>query len=90
MKEATSLYRESTELCADSIESHPYLSYIFAESTYQVDQEKSDASSPLYSRRGRCRLRRADLHDGRVNWYVGACTLLTQCNTRYMVRPCDP
>lgn len=51
---APSLYQESTELCADSIESHPYLPYVFAESTYQVDQDKTtDAPSPSYTRRGR-------------------------------------
>ena len=59
---APSLYQESTELCADSIESHPYLPYVFAESTYQVDQDKTtDVPSPSYTRRGRCRLRRADV-----------------------------
>ena len=69
---ATSLYTDSTELCADSIEAHPYLPYVLAESTYQVDQDKNDASSsPTYSRRGRCRLRRVHPGQNRVYWYVG-------------------
>ena len=70
---AQSLYNQSTELCADSIESHPYLANVFAESTYQVEQNKEEAqvsSSPSYSRRGRCRLQRAWSDENGLHWYV--------------------
>ncbi|WFD41484.1 DNA topoisomerase [Malassezia psittaci] len=55
-----SLWHESTELSADSVESHPYLHHLFVVSTYQVDQDQTqkDSASPAYSRRGRCRLHR--------------------------------
>ncbi|WFD06227.1 methylated diphthine methylhydrolase [Malassezia vespertilionis] len=60
MRQPPSLYVESTELSADSVESHPLLPYTFAVSTYQVDQDtETDAASPSYSRRGRCCLHRA-------------------------------
>lgn len=69
---ASSRFTESTELCADSIESHPSLPFIFAESTYQVDQDQNDAqvsSSPAYTRRGRCSLKKANVDiDGKVTW----------------------
>lgn len=69
---ATSRFTESTELCADSIESHPNLPFVFAESTYQVDQDKDDAqisSSPAYTRRGRCSIKKANVaEDGKVTW----------------------
>ncbi|WFD30678.1 methylated diphthine methylhydrolase [Malassezia sp. CBS 17886] len=42
-----SLYHESTELSADSIESHPFLPFVFADSTYQVDQETAADGSML-------------------------------------------
>lgn len=71
---ATSRFTESTELCADSIESHPSIPLIFAESTYQVDQDQKDAlvsSSPAYTRRGRCNLKKASIDiEGKVTWYV--------------------
>ena len=65
---APSLYKASTELSADSIEAHPALPYVFAESTYQVDKhddgtDASEPSSPSYTRRGRCRLRHTELHE---------------------------
>ena len=58
-----SRWHESTELSADSVESHPYLPHLFAVSTYQVDQDQTqkNSASPAYSRRGRCRLHR--FHD---------------------------
>lgn len=69
----TSQYYESTELSADSVESHPYLPHVFAVSTYQVDKDESekDAASPTYSRRGRCRLHR---------YQDGQCTVLDELN----------
>lgn len=58
--QAKSRHYESTELSADSVESHPCLPYVFAVSTYQVDQDptQSTEACPEYSRRGRCKLHR--------------------------------
>lgn len=61
-----SLYSESTELSADSVESHPAIPYLFAVSTYQVDQDGQDENTdaPAYTRRGRCRLHQLEsAHD---------------------------
>ncbi|WFD35908.1 DNA topoisomerase [Malassezia cuniculi] len=60
MHNATSLFSASTELSADSIESHPALPFVFAESTYQVDKEDDGTPSPAYTRRGRCRIQKAE------------------------------
>lgn len=71
---APSLYSTCTDLSADSIESHPLISGLFALGTYQVDQledqhqlstddtdqleNQGDQTSPPYQRRGRITLRK--------------------------------
>lgn len=69
MHTAASLFSASTELSADSIESHPRLPYVFAESTYQVDKADDGTPSPAYTRRGCCRIRKAKpLENGKITW----------------------
>lgn len=58
--DAKSLFSTSTVLTADSIESHPRLPFVFAESTYQVDKADDGTPSPEYTRRGRCAIRMAE------------------------------
>ncbi|PWN89581.1 WD40 repeat-like protein [Acaromyces ingoldii] len=63
-RQAASLYSASTDLSADSIESHPGTRGLFALGTYQVDQAQEEGqpadensnTSPEYSRRGRLTL----------------------------------